>query len=274
MVHYEKGSLTVFQSALFKTNTTVVQTDDLVLVADPNWLPHEIEEVRQYVNSIRQNKPLFLLFTHSDYDHILGYNAFPEATVIASKAFADNPKKQEVIEQILQFDDDYYVDRPYKIEYPQIDIPVTEKNKILGIGNTRLHFELAPGHNADGIFAIVEPGGIFIAGDYLSDVEFPFIYHSVSQYNQTLQKATFIFENRKISHLVPGHGSVCNSPGGFAKRLNDSKVYLERLLQSVITGISFDLESLFRKYHYPRLMKKFHDDNLALLKTEIAANKA
>lgn len=36
---YRDPNVTVFQSVLFQTNTTVVQTNDLVLVVDPGWLP-------------------------------------------------------------------------------------------------------------------------------------------------------------------------------------------------------------------------------------------
>ena len=79
---YRDPNVTVFQSALFQTNTTVVQTNDLVLVVDPGWLPQEVNAIRQYVDEIRGFKPVFLLFTHSDYDHIMGYKAIDADRVL------------------------------------------------------------------------------------------------------------------------------------------------------------------------------------------------
>ena len=39
MLHFKNRSITVFQSALYKTTSAVIETKDLVLVTDPNWLP-------------------------------------------------------------------------------------------------------------------------------------------------------------------------------------------------------------------------------------------
>jgi hydroxyacylglutathione hydrolase len=73
---HDSPQVRVFQSALFQTNTTVVTTDDMVLLVDPNWLPLEIAEIRQFVETQSGGKkPIYLLFTHSDYDHIIGYRA-------------------------------------------------------------------------------------------------------------------------------------------------------------------------------------------------------
>lgn len=95
MITFQNHNLCIFRSLLYETNSIVVQTEDLVLVVDPTWLPHEVEEIRQFVHSSLNQRPLYLLFTHSDYDHILGYNAFPGAKVIASKAFEEKTKQEQ-----------------------------------------------------------------------------------------------------------------------------------------------------------------------------------
>ena len=86
MIQFQNEHITVFQSALYQTTCTVVETKDFVLVVDPNWLPHEMEEeIEQHVTQIRGQRELYLLFTHGDFDHVIGYHAFPGAKVIRSQ---------------------------------------------------------------------------------------------------------------------------------------------------------------------------------------------
>ena len=120
MIQYQDSSLCVFESALFRTTSTVLEMPDLILVVDPTWLPEEVQAIQDFVFSKKANRPIYLLFTHSDYDHILGYGAFPEATIIATTAFNTNPGKQEILAQIRKFDDEYYIQRSYKINYPGV----------------------------------------------------------------------------------------------------------------------------------------------------------
>ena len=94
-----------------KRFSSVIVTEDCVIIVDPCRLPHEVEEIKQYVEQFQVNRSLYLLFTHSDYDHIIGYQAFPEAKVITSASFANKKveEKEAIIEEIKAFDDEYYI---------------------------------------------------------------------------------------------------------------------------------------------------------------------
>ena len=260
--------LTVFESALFRTTSTVVETPDLVLVVDPNWLPQEVQFIQHYVAAIRQNRPLYLLFTHSDYDHILGYGAFPEAKTIASRTFVQNPDKAAILEQIQQFDADYYLKRDYEIVYPEIDFTIEKDQDTLTFGTTQLTFHLAPGHNADGLITLVEPLGLCLAGDYLSNVEFPYIYHSSLDYKATLAKAEKIINTHQARYLVPGHGDVTTSTTDMQTRLQESRDYITQLRASVQGRQAFDENALWQRYEFRLGMQAFHEKNKALLHKE------
>ena len=137
MIKFRKGALTVFESALYKTTSTVIQGEDAVLIVDPCWLPHEVEEIRRYADDAAVNgKRKYVLFTHSDFDHIIGYGAFPDADVIASAAFADKDEaaRAKIVEQILAFDDDYYLERQYEIRYPEVSLRVEGDGQQLQLG--------------------------------------------------------------------------------------------------------------------------------------------
>lgn len=269
MIQFKQAGICVFQSALYQTTATVIDTPDLVLIVDPNWLPGEVEEVASYVQTIQGDRQLYLLFTHSDYDHIIGWQAFPDAITIASEAFVKNEAKDKEVKQILEFDDKHYIQRSYPIRYPEIQIVIKKDEDFLSFNQTRIRFWLAPGHNADGVFTLVEPMGIWIAGDYLSDVEFPFIYHSVEDYQQTMKKAAHILSKARPKLLVPGHGTVTRDIPEMGRRLLFSEQYLASLIRHAKGEEVFDEEKLLAQYPFPIGLRSIHQDNLNLISKSI-----
>lgn len=265
---YRDPQVTVFQSSLFKTNTTVVLTDEVVLVFDPNWLPEEVQSIRYYVDSIKGERPLYLVFTHSDYDHIIGFKAFQPDKIFTSKAMADNPDWEKSVNQALDFDHQYYLDRPYPIEYPKGDFLVFRDGVQYRNGNTKMTFYLTPGHTADSMMVVVWQLGLCIAGDYLSNVEFPFIYQSSVEYLKTLEKMPRIHDRNWFTRLIPGHGDPTLTISDWLRRRTESLAYIYAARESIATGIPFDEETLWARYRYPRLQRKYHLDNLALMRSE------
>jgi len=268
-IQFRNDHITVFESQLFRTTSTVIQTEDLVIIVDPNWLPSEIEFLHRYIDNLLNNRSLYLLFTHSDYDHIIGYGAFPNAKTIASEAFVKQIDIDEILQQIHQFDQEYYLTRNYNIEYPKIDYVVKKDSQQLEIGNTKLTFYLATGHNSDGIFTIVENANCWIAGDYLSNVEFPFIYQSSLNYEMTLDKVDYILKHHSIQLMIPGHGDCTSNQAEMLQRRADSMNYIQNIRKSIQENRPFDETKLWEKYKFPLLQKKFHLDNIELIKKEL-----
>lgn len=273
MIQYQSEHVTVFQSALYQTTCTVVETKNFVLVVDPNWLPQEIEEIQRHVASIQGEKELYLLFTHGDFDHVMGYLAFPDAKVIGSKGLQEHPDKEKKVNMIQQFFNDYYIQPTYPIAFPNVDIVISEDGQKLEIGESTLTFYQAQGHTHDGLFTVIEPLGIWIAGDYLSDFELPFIYHSAKAYNQTLKKAEHILVNHHVSVLVPGHGQTTNSHQEIQSRIQASQDYLERLITGVTKEDAEELTVLEKELPFPsNFTKQCHQDNIAIVRKEYMEN--
>ena len=270
MILFQQDQLTVFQSALFQTNSAVIEGDGFVLIVDPTWLPQEVEEVARHVRSVRARRDLYLLFTHSDFDHILGYGAFPEATTIASQTFADNPNKECSVQAVRAWDGEYYVQRPYDIRYPDTDIAAARDGQELVLGGTRLTFYGAPGHNPDGLFTVIEPHGILLAGDYLSDIEFPYIYQSSTAYEETLEKLDDILERHSIRVLVPGHGQIATDQGQMRERQRRSFGYIGEMRAHLAVGDQAALDAMLVDCAFPLGMKSFHEGNQKLMLEEQA----
>ncbi len=269
MIQYQNKNVTVFQSALVQTTSTVVTTDDFVLIVDPNWLPHEIKEIQEYVAMVQRGKPLYLLFTHGDFDHIIGYGAFPEALIIGSTGLVHHPKKKEKVELIREFDHEHYIERPYETSFPEVNHEIKADGQTLLIGGTTLTFYLAPGHTHDGLFTIIEDLGVWIAGDYLSDFELPFIYHSPSAYKETLQKARQIRDQHTTLLLIPGHGKVTEKGIEIERRIRLAESYLNRLIEAVLETDTKAIEGLEKEMRFPSsFTKQCHDDNVAIVKRD------
>lgn len=268
MIQFRNQHITVFQSALFQTNSAVVETKELIVVVDPTWLPNEVEEIRSYVERIRAGRRIYVIYTHADFDHILGCGAFPDAKMIGSRAMAELEDKQQRVEQILQFDATFYLERNYPLAFPALHHEIDEQHHTLQVGNTRLSFYITPGHTHDGIACVIEPLGILIAGDYLSDVEFPFIEDSYA-YERTLAQFKQIIEEHRIKLVVPGHGRVTDCTHEMNRRIDDSAAYIASLrkdMQERTNKLEGDLKPRFLFY---RELKNEHESNKDVIRKEL-----
>ncbi|MFK8165155.1 MAG: MBL fold metallo-hydrolase [Lewinella sp.] len=260
--------LTIHESQLFRTTSTVIHTDDYVLIVDPNWLPAEVAQLAKLTEELGEGKEKFLLFTHSDYDHIIGYGKFPGFTTIASQAFVDNPDQANQLAQTIAWDDEYYISRDYPLTYPPIDRPISGEGVEMMIGKDHYVFYQAPGHNYDGLLTFNHSKGILVVGDYLSNVEFPYVYHSFTDYLATLDKLEKFVITGEVKVLITGHGDHTTERMEMEKRLRDSREYLVQLTAAHRENTAFDLDKWLGRYDFPIIMRKFHDKNVALLQEE------
>lgn len=267
-IQFEKDGLVVLESALFRTTSTLLFAEDYVLLVDPNWLPIEIDFIVELINKRGADKKKYLLFTHSDYDHIIAYGKFKDFETIASQNFVDNPKAADILELIRLFDDENYIKRDYEIAYPSIKFSIDKDDYAHCLMEDVYVFYQAKGHNSDGLISFNRSQGILIVGDYLSNIEFPYIYESVKEYKQTLGKLAHIIETENVKILIPGHGDYCTDKKEMLLRIKESYDYISELETSVVKGKAFDFERLFNRYQFPSIMKKFHKGNVALLQKE------
>lgn len=271
-IQYDNNGLVIFESSLFRTTTTLIIGADYLLLIDPNWLPIEIEFIERQIELRGKDKEKFLLFTHSDYDHIIGYGKFKGYKTIASQNFIENKGIASVLKQIEKFDDENYILRDYEIEYPRIDISLAEDKQSIQIGEDTYQIFQARGHNKDCIITYNKTKEIVIAGDYLSNIEFPYIYDSWQNYMDTLAIFDNLIENNSINTLVTGHGDYTCHKNEMKIRILESRSYLIRLKDSVIRNQVFEESELLDRYEFPIIMKQFHEKNVQLVTRELLPN--
>lgn len=267
----QEVKVTVFESALYRTNTTMLEWADAVLLTDPNWLPDEVDYIRRTVYERLNDRELWLFFTHSDYDHILGVGAFPGAKVLASAAFARHPDPKGAVQQVVDWDQQHYIQRDYPLFYPRPDkAPEQPAEEVQLAGRSFLSWP-APGHTEDGLILLDVASGVLLVGDYLSNVEFPFVYHSLRAYHDTLNAFEEIVRRYAPALLVPGHGDPTDQVSEMHRRIEESRAYLSDLTDSVGAAASFPLDDWLARYPFPAGLAEEHAKNSLLASRELGA---
>lgn len=270
-ISYQEGNVTVFESELMCTCCTLIEQQDHILLVDPNWLPSEVEYIAQYLEQRQNDRELYLLFTHSDYDHIIGYERFREqAKLIVSESLLQNPQREEQLQEIRKFYDQYYLTAPWPVSYPEAAfLSIKQESEEHWMGQTRYCFMQAPGHNPDGLITYLPDSGILLAGDYLCEVEFPFVYHSIEAYRGTLSRLRMLLEQEEVSLLVAGHGPVSTDQQEMVERCRLADWYLHNLIAYGKVGTPFPEQELWSLYpHFPRIQSEYHQANLRLAQQE------
>jgi len=268
-IQYQDSNLIVFESSLFRTTSSLIIDNDYILLVDPNWLPIEIDFIAEWIDTHTKEKKKYLLFTHSDYDHIIGYKKFEGYKTIASLNFTRNNSKKSILDQIKAFDDSNYIGRDYAINYPEIDLIISDEIQHELIESDNFIFYQARGHNQDGIITFNKSKNILIVGDYLSNIEFPYIYDSFEFYKNTLKTLENIIEKEEVKFLITGHGDYASDKEEMHLRIKDSRKYIEDLEYAIKNDSPFDMKHLFETYQFPNIMTKFHEGNIKLLKEEL-----
>jgi glyoxylase-like metal-dependent hydrolase (beta-lactamase superfamily II) len=272
--------LVVFTSDLWQTNSVVLECGDGLMVFDPTYFPREIDAIHQYAAAAPGRERL-CVFTHGDWDHIVGFPVFADWETLGHPAVAsaDEATKRKTLAEIADLDARWYVPRPAEaLTYPRIDKPVKDK-AVLGVSGEPVRFYHVPGHTDDGIAAVFERKQLLIAGDYLSELEFPFVNHSLGAYRKTLERFKRLIDRYHIDLVAGGHGPPAVGKPEIERRLKRDLAYLDALaqqvtqhtrdglrderLQAALAGMLFDGQPI------PASQQAFHRENVVQTQSEL-----
>jgi glyoxylase-like metal-dependent hydrolase (beta-lactamase superfamily II) len=197
-----------------------------VLIDSP-YFPHELDMLPSLLDQAGFS-PSGLLATHADFDHLLGRVAYPGMTLGLCESSVERLHRSpgEAQRALRHYDDEFYVIRPTPLALGQVQgLPAPGT---VEIGDRELELHPAEGHTPDGMAIFDRELGVLIVGDYLSDVEIPWISEggSLADYRATLARLAPLVE--AATTVVPGHGAPHDRHT--ALRLLDEDVgYLEAL---------------------------------------------
>jgi glyoxylase-like metal-dependent hydrolase (beta-lactamase superfamily II) len=203
-------SALLITSAFWQTNAVALRAGGEAVLIDSPYLPDELDALPGLLAGAGF-EPEGLLATHADFDHLLGRLAFPGKTLGLCESSVQRLRREpgQAQRDLRDHDAEFYVARPAPLALGQVQgLPVPGRLD-LGTGDAAIELELHPaeGHTSDGMALLAESLGLLVVGDYLSDVEIPWISEggSLEDYRATLARLAPLVE--RAATIVPGHGA-------------------------------------------------------------------
>jgi glyoxylase-like metal-dependent hydrolase (beta-lactamase superfamily II) len=218
----------VVTSRLWQTNATALRASGEALLVDSPYFPDELE-LLPAVLAEGGFELDGLIATHADFDHLLGRLAFPGLALGVGESTADRLRAEPGAAQreLRDRDAEHYVVRRAPLSLGSLQrLPVPGK---LELGSdVELELHPAEGHTADGTAIFARHSAVLVVGDYLSDVEIPWIQEggSLAEYRRTLARLGPLVEQAET--VVPGHGSVHDRDTAL-RILEEDSLYLDAL---------------------------------------------
>lgn len=264
------------QSAVWQTNTGIIDTGEGIILVDPGILADELDAL---VASLDGKSIVAGFATHSHWDHILWTPNLGSAPRYASAETCELVMAQaERIARNLDAFEQHIAEK-YGLG-PQWDRSMFLDLQPLPLGpNTiaGIPCELVPipGH-ADGQVALVLPDhDVAFVADTLSPVEAPALAEGEGQrerYLETLDRLQEIID--RVSWIIPGHGSVADRAEA-QRRLDLDRRYLTglpRLIAAAPADQSDEdlaaaiLADLGETRVSPGISAEMHIDNVRMLR--------
>lgn len=228
-------NLWVGQSRFFFTNAGIFVSGERAGLVDPNMTPGEMGRIRRFLDENGLSAE-WIVLTHYHWDHILGPELFPEATVIGHRllpAQLTGKSGGETATAIARWERENGIGRAHPFVFPALH-RLVDPPQLLTLGDLRLDLIHTPGHSPDQI-AIYEPSTAMLwASDILSDVEIPFVSDSLARFEDTLRQLARL----EIRVLVPGHGFPSSDPAAIRARIAEDRSYLAELRARIERSIA------------------------------------
>jgi glyoxylase-like metal-dependent hydrolase (beta-lactamase superfamily II) len=196
----------VVTSRIWQTTATALRSGGEAMLIDSPYFPDELEALPSLLKQAGF-EPSALFATHADYDHVLGRYGFPALTLGVGDPTMIRIRTEpgEAQRELREEDARQYVvrERPLGLGNMQ-SLPVPG---YVELGEEELELHPADGHTPDGTAILSRRMGLLMVGDYLSDVEIPWISPggSLDAYRATLARLAPLVE--AVETVVPGHGS-------------------------------------------------------------------
>lgn len=276
--------ISVRQSRVYWMNTVVLGSPEHTVIVDPGVLPSELDDLERQVPEIGA-AAITLVFTHGDWDHVLGRPWWPKAATVAHARFADDVRanRDRIVreaEKSANTEAETWK-RPFTPFQPDEAVAGLRFTRM---GPWRLVFRDAFGHSPSMLTLHLPEQGVLIAADLLSDLEIPMIKDSWQAYRETLAELEPLARNGAIETIIPGHGAITRDPEEVIRRIERDLGYLEALEREVgaarTRGLSVeDTQAALASMDYlgkdaAYAMNDVHAKNVAVVHREPVVKKA
>jgi glyoxylase-like metal-dependent hydrolase (beta-lactamase superfamily II) len=217
------------RSALYEMNSVVIGEPGHAAVVDPGILPSELDDLAAATAGVAA---VTLVFTHGDWDHVLGRPWWPGAATVGHDALAADLRRNR---DAIRAEADRVAaaaggrfERPFEPFRPDDAVSGLRAGRL---GSRHAVFRDAFGHSASMLSVHLPELRLLIAGDMLSDIEPPMLTQPPATYHRTLAELLPLAEHGAIDLLVPGHGEPARG-GEVAARVRRDLGYLDALARA------------------------------------------
>ena len=197
----------VVTSGFWQTNAVALRVGEEAVLIDSPYLPDELDALPSLLAGAGF-EPDGLLATHADFDHLLGRIAFPGMTLGVCESSMERLHREPGGAQraLREYDAKFYVTRARRrsrsVRCRRCRCPGTSRSATASWSCTRPRAIRPTGWRSS-----TARRACWCVGDYLSDVEIPWISvgGSLVDYRATLARLAPLIEQAET--LVPGHGA-------------------------------------------------------------------
>ena len=200
-----------YESALWETTALAVHADGQAVLVDPCISEAEIAAIAADLCG-RGLEVRGLLITHSDWDHVCGIAAFPGVPAIMSKEAGARVASGQAAESVVR---EGAAEGLSWAGAPRADL-VFDPGEALQVGPFTVETMALPGHTSCGAGYRIRALGLLAVGDYLSVIEFPFVYVSTAAYRATLAALSDALRRDPAAVVTPGHGRALETQEALA----------------------------------------------------------
>ena len=189
-----------FEGFLWETTSLLVLGESESLVIDPAITADEVARIGRKAEElgapVRQ-----VLITHSDWDHVCGIGAFPDAVVAMGEETAEKVASGRAEKSVQRAVEAYGF---VPAGPPRVDRTFV-RGSAVALGPFVVETLPLVGHTPDGSAFRLRDLGLLIVGDHLSAAEFPFAT-SPAAYRLTLAGLIELLREDPPETVIPGHG--------------------------------------------------------------------
>ncbi len=218
-----------YESALWETTALALHAGGQAVLVDPCISEPEIAAISADL-AARGLEVRALLITHSDWDHVCGIASFPDVPAIMSKGAGARIASGQAAESVVR---EGAAEGLSWAGAPRADL-VFDPGEALQVGPFTVETMALPGHTSCGAGYRVRDLDLLVVGDYLSIIEFPFVYVSTGAYRATLAALSDLLRRDPAALVTPGHGRPLTTGEALAVAGEDLE-YLHRL-KDVVRG--------------------------------------
>jgi hydroxyacylglutathione hydrolase len=257
-------SLLVRPSAYLHYNAGAFVSDGEACLVDPGITPDEIGALLEEIGDAQLR---YVVLTHADWDHLLGPEHLPRATIVAHEAYEDGLDPKGIRSALARLEEHAGIERNSPFQPPLPDETFARETTIR-VGSLELRLAHAPGHSRSMLTIYEVESATLWAADVLSDVEIPSIIDDLGSYEDTLARMAEL----EIRMLVPGHGTATGDRSEIRQRLDEDRRYLADLREAISGAISggASLEEAVARAASISLRRSDGDDELHRLNAEKA----